>query len=583
MSQTTVYVNGKPDHVYDSGSGSSSPVPNNASQATQAADASRASGQVAQKIASGVLPDQGSAAPAPTPPATPTNTPVNTAQPSPTTANATPYTGAGPVSASEAQANLLKGGLKGNDLANAQANLSAFQQGHAATKASGVPAPQNAGAGMSDAIQTAASASQPDTSNVNDFLANNKEADPIRQIMSQVAELQNSQKNSSTLLDDYKSLYKDSGLDAINAELIHADTVINGTEQDIRNEIQSAGGMGTDSQVQAMTLARNKPLLARYNQLAQMKTDATNQLNTMMSLDGQDKQMAQARVNTQIDTLYKSADLIQSMQNAARTQATQLMTMVGADGLYAALKNDPTKLAYVEQQVGGSTGWMAKAATQAAQSRNLDIQQKQAAINASNRANRDKFQFVPATGTQPAGSFDPSTGKFTAMSGGAGTNTQAIAQTQGNIEAINSLLKPGAMSGVGTNGLLRYDPLTGLTGKQQNFLAGVNQIKDQLTLDSLTKAKQNGATFGALSDGERGILANSASKLGSWEVKDKAGNVTGYNASPKDFTAELNKINNYAKLDFVKKGGDPSAVGIQQQADGTYWTQNSDGSFTKIQ
>lgn len=310
-----------------------------------------------------------------TPPATPTNTPVDTSQPSPSTVNATPYTSASQPA-----------GDTGTPA----------QQGHAAALASGAPAPQGAGMGMSAATTAMGNAAQPDTSGVNNFLATNKEADPIRQIMSQVAELQNSQENSSTLMDDYKSLYHESGLDSINAELIHADTVINGTEDDIRNEIQTAGGFGTESQVQAMTLARNKPLLARYNQLAQMKTDATNQLNAMMSLDGQDKQMAQARVNTQIDTLYKRADLVMSMQNAARTQATQLISMVGADGLYAALKNDPAKLAYVEQQVGGSTGWMAQAATQAAQSRSLDIAQKQASIDASRASTANAYSEINA-------------------------------------------------------------------------------------------------------------------------------------------------------------------------------------------
>lgn len=56
MSQTTVYVGGKADHVYDSGTGISSAVPNSSSQATQASDAATASGQVGAKIVAGTIP-----------------------------------------------------------------------------------------------------------------------------------------------------------------------------------------------------------------------------------------------------------------------------------------------------------------------------------------------------------------------------------------------------------------------------------------------------------------------------------------------------------------------------------------------
>ncbi len=441
---------------------------------------------------------------APQPPTTPTNTPPTTGQPSPTTANATPYTQAAPaVSDAAAQQNLAVGGLTGSDLTAAQKSLSAYQQGHAAATASG-PAPQESGAGMSAATTAVNSASQPDTSGVDNFLATNKEADPVRQIMSQVADLQNSQKNSSTLLQDYKSLYAGSGLDNINEELIHADTVINGTEQDIRNEIQAAGGMGTESQVQAMTLARNKPLLIRYNQLAQMKTDATNQLNSMMSLDAQDKQMAQQRVNTQIDTLYKSADLINSMQNAARTQATQLIQMVGADGLYAALKNDPNKLAYVEQQVGGSTGWMAEAAHNAAQTRSLDVQSKQANIAQSYAAIRASDSAVAKNSADVAAT---QTAKVQAIQQQATTADTVLTSVSKALKQVN----PTSSGFIG--GISSAIP----SSPSNNLQATITTIKSNLAFTELAKmraASPTGGALGAISDKEEELLSSTVANLG---------------------------------------------------------------------
>lgn len=420
-----------------------------------------------------------------TPPATPANTPVTTTQPSPTTANATPYTnptGSVPIAAPQTPT----------------------EQAHAIATASGGPAPQNAGVGMSVANNAIKTATGPDTSGVNNFLATNKEADPIRQILAQVAEIQNSQKNSSTLLEDYKALYANSNLDNINAELIHADTVINGTEQDIRNEIQTAGGMGTESQIQAMTLARNKPLLQRYNQLAQMKTDATNQLNTMMSLDGQDKQMAQQRVNTQIDTLYKSADLVMSMQNAARTQATQLMSMVGADGLYAALKSDPNKLAYVEQQVGGSTGWMAQAATQAAQSRSLDVQMKQANIAQSNAAVANSYSNIAKNNADIANEAVAKANALTAHAASADNTLTAVNTALKQVNPLSS----GTVGGYST--LIPGSP-------SKNLESTLKTVQSALALDQLQQLKANapnGASgLGAASDREGDWLASNVANL----------------------------------------------------------------------
>lgn len=195
------------------------------------------------------------------------------------------------------------------------------------------------------------------------------------------------------------------------------------------------------------------------------------------------------------------------------------------------------------------------------------------------------------------------------------TGIESLAQAQGNITNVSDLLKGGSGmdSAVGTNFLSRTPsstgwsapiknflktlvkvPLTlgigtvkdawaGMTGTKQNFIAGTEQLKSQLSLDSLINAKKQGATFGALSDTEMNILSRSASKIGSWEVKDNDGNITGYNTTQKAFKAELDKINNFAKLDYLLKGGNPADVGVQQLEDGTYWTQNSDGSYTKLQ
>jgi hypothetical protein len=136
-----------------------------------------------------------------------------------------------------------------------------------------------------------------------------------------------------------------------------------------------------------------------------------------------------------------------------------------------------------------------------------------------------------------------------------------------------------ALSIVGAGGLVR-DAQLKLSGDTQNFIAGVEQLKEQATLDKLTEAKASGATFGALSDGERQTLAAAASKLGTWTIKDSDGATVGYNTTEKNIKNELDTINNFKKLDYIYRGGNIADVGVIQTPDGHYATQNSDGTYT---
>ncbi len=436
-----------------------------------------------------------------------------------------------------------------------------YQQGLAAATASGLPAPTDAGAART-AMANYAPPAPEDTSAVDAYISD----DPaVNGLLSNITQLLNPQKQTSTLMQDYKSLYRQSGLDEINEELIDAETVINGTEDDIRNEIQTAGGFGTESQVQAMALARNKGLLKRYNQLVQMKTDATNQLNTLSALNAQDKQIAQERLNSQINNMFNLANFKQQALNNIKEQARWMATQVGFDGIYNSYKSDPKQLANLEKTLGVAPGGLQSLASQAATERArkaqmeaLDIAAKQASIRASNLSS-DKTQM-----------------EIDALSG-AGT------PDAGGVQQIDSLLNDGYLKGaVGPNAIARWSPLSALTGGKANFIGGVEQLRQNLTLDKLVSAKANGATFGALSDSEMKLLAASATKIGTWAQTDKNGNVVGYNTSEASFKKELDSINNFRKIDFIKKGGDPNQVGVQSLPDGSLWTTNSDGTYTKL-
>lgn len=96
---------------------------------------------------------------------------------------------------------------------------------------------------------------------------------------------------------------------------------------------------------------------------------------------------------------------------------------------------------------------------------------------------------------------------------------------------------------VGIPGQLFGDVPDKFSGAGQDFAGGVHKLVGGLTLQSLIDAKARGATFGALSEGELNILANSASAINDWEFKDSNGKGIGiWNIDEASFKRELNTI-----------------------------------------
>ena len=157
-----------------------------------------------------------------------------------------------------------------------------------------------------------------------------------------------------------------------------------------------------------------------------------------------------------------------------------------------------------------------------------------------------------------------------------------MAQDANEISTVDSLKTHAGLNNAVGTGLRWFSRFgTPFTGSKQDFIAEVERITSNLTLESLINAKSRGATFGALSEGEMRILSSAATKIGSWR-QEKDGKVVGYKASEDSFKKELDKISNFAKLDFILKGGNPADVGVTVTPDGGYWATNSDGSFTKL-
>jgi uncharacterized membrane protein len=167
-----------------------------------------------------------------------------------------------------------------------------------------------------------------------------------------------------------------------------------------------------------------------------------------------------------------------------------------------------------------------------------------------------------------------------ALAGGAAG--AAAGAAFGGVGAI-----PGAIIGALGTGVVNASrgSMDQLTGDRQNFIGTVENMRAELTKDKLAQAKGEGVTFGALSDGERGLIANAATKIGNWAITEDGTintKVTGYNIDEESFKREVDTINYFKKLDAVLQGTPPESIGVITQPDGTMWVANSDGTLSEL-
>ena len=175
--------------------------------------------------------------------------------------------------------------------------------------------------------------------------------------------------------------------------------------------------------------------------------------------------------------------------------------------------------------------------------------------------------------------FDPSTGQVSSLNGDAMVENQKLDAIQKN-NAIRSAVGPSWLGRFVGSG---WD--TQVTGQKQNFIGDVEQMISKEFLQNLIDVKAQGATFGALQKAEQDALTQSATKIGNWRITEGSGEdrkVVGYNASEKDFKAEIDKITGLAKKSYIVAGGSLEDVGAVAQDDGTIWIRNSSGSLTQI-
>lgn len=253
-----------------------------------------------------------------------------------------------------------------------------YQQGLAQTKASGTPPPATMGQAAST-IQSTVPPPPADTSNIDTALAEDK---GYQQLLSDQKEYTDTANQQKSLVDTYNEAIKKAGIPAINTELLNTQKIINGTEDDIRNEVQAVSGFATDSQVLALSSARNKSLIQNYNNLLNTKQMAMDNITTMIGLAKEDQQNALANITAKMGIDEKLLDYRDKMVSAAQEGYNAVIKAQGYDGLYKSLiaTGDPNTVTKAEQTLGLASGSLKELASQP----NLDTELKQAQIGEAN-------------------------------------------------------------------------------------------------------------------------------------------------------------------------------------------------------
>lgn len=247
-----------------------------------------------------------------------------------------------------------------------------MREGFNAATNSGVASPTGQGAGSYGVGQFTGNATKQESPSIlGGLMETDKNFDSI---LTEYDDYFSPPKQKQSLVQEYEAMSKNLGLDSINAELINDKKIIEGTEDDIRNEVTAAGGFATDSQVQAMANARNKSLIKNYNYLLDAKTAATTQLNTMMQLSVQDRQFAEAEFDRKLNFSFKVAEFKQRAVDNARSTYMSLGDKMGWDTLLTSVS--PYERGVIGKTLGMDDSAMLSLAQRSQEDRTLQLEDR---------------------------------------------------------------------------------------------------------------------------------------------------------------------------------------------------------------
>jgi hypothetical protein len=408
----------------------------------------------------------------------------------------------------------------------------------------------------------------------------------------------------------FEGLQESSGVNAQikRREDIQAQIARNNTDSMVRKEMMAGGGQSAIqgervlNQEDKIEIIKNAGLAAEAMALNGSIESSSNLINQAMSFFYQDRQLNNQNMIQQLNYFSGIAEgetkqLLQREQRAYEADQAKIeRTLATVDSALQSGAASPSEIKMLTNP--NSTDSERLALAQLIQARGAtemrDLQTQSARMDMAVKAQQlaklrepviatRETSVVDVNGTKQL--VDTQTGEVIATFG-ADVSVDEITKAR-DVNFVNTLdsLKnhPGMNKAVGTTGLARWTPFKAdvMTGQVSDFTGSVENVVKQLTLNTYAEAKAKGMTFGAMSEGEWKILASSASKIGAWRRERDDGSIY-YDTSESNMNKELDNLSNFGKMDALRKGVSPADIGVLQQADGTYWTKNSNGTYTQL-
>lgn len=283
--------------------------------------------------------------------------------------------------------------------------------------------------------------------------------------------------------DEFAKLQQEQGIPALNTELMNIKNIMDGTEDDIRTEISKAGGFATESQVQALTYARNKTLLKQANVLQQQLAIKNDYVDQLMQFSEKDRAQVDKEVERKLGLTEKLTKIQESMTNAAKDNYKTLVDKVGFAGLSQAFGGDAKGMAQAERSLGLPSGTLANEAF-------LEMEKKKEA---------KPLQFVSGTEHQASGVFNPNTGVFTSRGGGGTAGGTGVSTSVVSNPAVQQALTTILGSGTFTK-QQQANVVNAIQNGQDPFTVIKNQAKNVMGQTLATNLSNNEKARAALID-----------------------------------------------------------------------------------
>lgn len=350
-------------------------------------------------------------------------------------------------------------------------------------------------------------------------------------IFQQLSGLLSSTNTQQSMRDLYAQEVAAQGLPALNMELADINRIMEGTESDIRDEITRAGGMITESQVQALVQSRNKNLLKKANYLSNVISAKNDYIDNIVSLTQADRKQVSDDLDRKLGITKTLFDMSQSMQNASRENYRQMISQVGYDGLVNSVSSQ-RELEVVAQSLGLTPKTLLQLSTVPTSAQRQEELQKLNYQLSVDKFNEDKRQF----GMQYALEQQRLANQVAAQKIAASSASQAqgavapytVEKANRTLQFIGEIKPMVSTFTVGPGSLLSYVPGTAAA----NLKAKVTSLEAAISFGELAEMRDASKTGGAL-----GNVANKELELlgASLGALDRA-------QSPSQFADSLNKI-----------------------------------------